>query len=118
MEPIGIPLTKVLFSKEVMEDFGSAVYYKLARLADIVGIAGENDEQKAKAFIAEIRRMNRDMKIVDKFDFIEDKDIPTMIQYAMKEANPVYPVPVIWGKKEYAAAIERIRKPAAEKAAE
>ena len=94
----------------VMEDFGPAVYKKLARLAAIVGIEGQTDEQKAKAFIAEIRRMNRDMNIIDKFDFIEDKDIPQMVQWAMKEANPIYPVPVIWGAEEFTAAINRIRK--------
>ena len=94
----------------VMEDFGPAVYYKLARLADIVGISGKDDAEKAKAFIAEIRRMNRDMNIIDKFDFIEDRDIPQMVQWAMKEANPIYPVPVIWGVDEFTAAIQRLRK--------
>lgn len=94
----------------VMEDFGSAVYYKLARLAELVGITGKDDEEKAKAFIAEIRRMNQDMNIIDKFDFIEDKDIPQMVKWAMKEANPIYPVPVIWGTKEFTDTIQRLRK--------
>ena len=94
----------------VMEDFGAAVYDKLARLAEIVGIQGLDDEEKAKAFIAEIRRMNRDMNIVDGFDFIEDKDIPQMVKWAMKEANPIYPVPVIWGTEAFTSAINRIRK--------
>jgi ribosomal protein S18 len=35
--------------------------------------------------------MNADMHIQDKFEFIEDKDIPQMIKWAMKEANPIYP---------------------------
>ncbi len=94
----------------VMEDFGPAVYYKLARLAELVGIPGKDDAEKAKAFIAEIRRMNRDMNIIDKFDFIEDRDIPQMVQWAMKEANPIYPVPVIWGIDEFTATIQRLRK--------
>ena len=93
----------------VMEDFGPAVYDKLARLAEIVDIQGRDDEEKARAFIGEIRRMNRDMKIIDKFDFIEDKDVPQMVAWAMKEANPIYPVPVIWGKDEFTHTISRIR---------
>ncbi|MEA5049500.1 MAG: iron-containing alcohol dehydrogenase [Eubacteriales bacterium] len=93
----------------VMEAFGPAVYYKLARLAEIVGIQGKDDEEKAKAFIREIRRMNTDMHIQDKFDFIEDKDIPQMIKWAMKEANPIYPVPVLWHEPEFQALISRIR---------
>lgn len=93
----------------VMEDFGPAVYNKLARLADIVGIQGRDDEEKAKAFIAEIRRMNKDMQIIDKFDFIDDGDIPQMIRWAMKEANPIYPVPVLWHEEEFQKTIARIR---------
>ena len=94
----------------VMEDFGPAVYYKLARLAEAVCINGKDDEEKAKAFIREIRRMNADMNIQDKFDFIKDEDIPQMIQWAMKEANPIYPVPVLWHEPEFTALIARIRK--------
>ena len=93
----------------VMEDFGPAVYYKLARLAEVVGIQGQDDEEKAKAFIREIRRMNRDMKIQDKFDFILDKDVPQMIKWAMKEANPIYPVPELWHEPEFERTIARIR---------
>ena len=93
----------------VMEDFGPAVYHKLSKLADLVGISGENEEAKAKAFIAEIRRMNRDMHIIEHFDFIKEEDIPQMIHWAMKEANPIYPVPVIWGEKEFRHTIDRVR---------
>lgn len=93
----------------VMEAFGPAVHYKLARLAEIVGIQGRDDEEKAKAFILQIRRMNADMKIPSKFDIIEDKDVPQMIKWAMKEANPLYPVPVLWHEPEFQALIARIR---------
>lgn len=100
----------------VMEDFGSAVYPKLARLADIVGIKGRDDGEKARAFIAEIRRMNRDMNIPEQIDCIKDKDIPQMIEWALKEANPVYPVPVIWDKEQMAKTINRLRKPVTQEA--
>ncbi len=93
----------------VMEDYGPAVYFKLARLAEIVGIQGRDDEEKAKAFILEIRRMNRDMKIQEKIDCIKDEDIPQMIRWAMKEANPIYPVPTLWNEKQFQKTIARIR---------
>lgn len=93
----------------VMEQFGPAVYFKLARLAEAVSINGKDDEEKAKAFLREIRRMNADMKIPDKFDFIQEKDIPQMIKWAMKEANPIYPVPVLWHAPEFRALIDRLR---------
>ena len=31
---------------------------------------------------------------------IKEEDIPLMVKRALAEGNPLYPVPVIWGKKE------------------
>ena len=53
------------------------------------------DEQKAKAFIEEIKRMNKEMNIPEKFDFIKEEDIPLLVKRALKEGNPGYPVPKI-----------------------
>lgn len=93
----------------VLEDFGEAVYKKLARLAEIVGISGADDGEKARAFIKEIRRMNKDMNIPDKLDCIKTEDIPQMVEWAMAEANPIYPVPVIWNAEQFTKTIERLR---------
>lgn len=93
----------------VLEDYGPAVYPKLARLAEIVGIDGRDDSEKARAFINAIRQLNKDMGINDKFDFIKDEDIPQMVKWALKEANPIYPVPVIWGEEQMTKTINRIR---------
>lgn len=112
----GVPhgLANAIILPYVMEDFGPAVYKKLAKLADIVGIQGSSEEDKAKKFILEIRRMNRDMKIVDQVDCIKDKDIPQMVEWALKEANPIYPVPVIWDAEQMTKTINRLRKPVTE----
>ena len=50
-------------------------------------------------WVDEIRAMNRRMNIPTGFDFIQEKDIPQMITWALAEANPVYPVPVVYDKK-------------------
>ena len=50
------------------------------------------------------------MGLPDRFDVIQDKDIDQMIAWAKKEANPLYPVPVVWGKKDFRRLIEAIRK--------
>ena len=92
----------------VLEDYGEAVYKRLARLAELVGIEGENDEQKAKAFIAEIRAMNKRMGLPERFDFIKDEDIPQMVAWALAEANPIYPVPVIYTAAHCADVIKLI----------
>ena len=40
------------------------------------------------------------MNIPTKFEGILEEDIPVMARYASKEANPLYPVPVLMDAKE------------------
>ena len=94
----------------VLEDYGAAAYPRLARLAGLVGLPGETKEARAKAFIAEIRAMNARMGIPDHFDTIREEDIPIMSKWASQEANPVYPVPVIYDEARFARVIERARR--------
>ena len=94
----------------VLEDYGAAAYSRLARLAGLVGLLGETKEARAKAFIAEIRAMNARMGIPDHFDTIREEDIPLMSKWASQEANPVYPVPVIYDEARFARVIERARR--------
>ena len=93
----------------VLEDYGAAAYSRLARLAGLVGLPGETKEARAKAFIAEIRAMNARMGIPDHFDTIREEDIPLMSKWASQEANPLYPVPVIYDEARFARVIERAR---------
>lgn len=93
----------------VLEDYGAAAYSRLACLAGLVGLPGETKETRAKAFIAEIRAMNARMGITDHFDTIREEDIPLMSKWASQEANPVYPVPVIYDEARFARVIERAR---------
>ena len=81
----------------VLEWYGPAAYKPLAKLADLINITNENMsiEEKAKTFILEIRRMNKAMNIPEKFDFIKEEDISTLVKRALKEGNPGYPVPKI-----------------------
>ena len=93
----------------VLEDYGEAVEEKLAHLAELTGVKFTGtDAEKARAFIDEIRAMNRRMNIPEGFDFIQEKDIPQMITWALAEANPVYPVPVVYDRKRCEKVIRRI----------
>ena len=93
----------------VLEDYGAAVWPKLAHLAELTGLCpAGSEEEKAKAFIAEVRAMNRRMEIPTGFDFIREKDIPQMILWALAEANPVYPVPVVYDEKRCEHVIRRV----------
>lgn len=95
----------------VLEDYGEAVYEKLAHMARVSGLAATElpDDEAAQLFIAHIRSLNKLMDIPTGFDFIKDEDIEQMITWALKEANPLYPVPVIYDRKRCRKVIERIR---------
>ena len=95
----------------VLEYFGESAYERLAKLADVAGITNQSqsNEEKAKLFIAKIKEMNKNMNIPEHFDFIEDKDIPTLIERALKEGNPLYPVPKIMDENDCREVILKIR---------
>ena len=105
----GVPhgLANAVLLPLVLEDYGKAACPRLARLAALVGLKGESEESLAEAFIAEIRAMNARMDIPDHFNCIRKEDIPLMATWAAQEANPVYPVPVIYDEARFARVIER-----------
>lgn len=86
----------------VLEKYGKAVYKKLAELAYVAGLCqySESDETKAKKFIQAIRDLNKFMGIPEKISVIKEMDIPVMANYAAREANPLYPVPVLMDEWE------------------
>ncbi len=94
----------------VLEWYGKSVYKPLAKLADLIEITKPEmtREEKAKLFISEIRRMNKVMNIPEKFDFIKEEDVPTIVSRALKEGNPGYPVPKIMNKKDCEAVIRSL----------
>lgn len=96
----------------VLEAFGRSVEKPLAQLANAAGIdvSGKTDGEAAKAFIAAIRGLNRSMGIPDAFGFIREEDIPQMTAWALAEANPWYPVPMVFGAAEVEAIIRQIIK--------
>ena len=103
-------LAMAVLLPHVMREFGTSAHKRLADLADVCGIEGRNEAEKANAFIAWIEETNAKMGLPDGFDVIRDEDIPQMIAWAGKEANPLYPVPVIWVEKDFRRLIKAIRK--------
>jgi len=94
-----------------LEYYGPKVYPRLARLADLTVLPnrGRTEEEKAHAFIAEIRRMNKAMKLQDKFDCIRDEDVDQIVKWALSEAHPMYQVPVLLNGDQLREIVSRIR---------
>lgn len=96
----------------VLDYFGESAYKRLAELADVAGVSGpaQGDREKAKRFIAAIRELNEKMNIPDGFEQIKDEDIPLIAERALKEGNPLYPVPKIMNLEECKALIKKLQK--------
>ena len=103
-------LAMAVLLPHVMREFGASAHKRLAELADVCGIGGENEAEKANAFIRWIEETNKKMGLPDSFDMIREEDIDQMIAWASKEANPLYPVPVVWSKKDFRRFIQSIRR--------
>ena len=107
----GMPhgLTMSIILPHVMRQFGPAVHKRLAQLADVIGIKGNTDAEKSDKFIAWIEDLNKKMDIPNKIEQIQEKDYDQIIQWASKEANPLYPVPVVWGKEDFVKLLNTIK---------
>lgn len=86
----------------VLEAYGPVINKKLKKLAIAAGVATkETEEDKAaKAFIQAVKDMKKRFNIGDTIDGIREEDIHKLSKYADKEANPLYPVPVLMNAKE------------------
>lgn len=107
----GVPhgLANAVILPFMLEQFGDSVYDSLSKLADIVGIQGATNEEKAKDFIAAIYGMNERMNIPKGFTQIKDEDIDTIVERAMKEAHPLYPVPRIFDKAKLTEIVKALQ---------
>ena len=86
----------------VLEAYGPAIHQKLSELAVAAGLSDENTpkEEAAGRFIDAIKAMKKRFKIGDTVSALRKEDIPKLARYADKEANPLYPVPVLMNAKE------------------
>lgn len=109
----GIPhgLANAVILPLVLEYYGSAAEKRLARLARESGAVepGLDDSAAAESFISLIRTMNQRLGIPSTLEGIQDPDIPLMVERALAEANPLYPVPLVLGATDLTRLFEIIR---------
>lgn len=86
----------------VLEAYGPCIHKKLYKLAIAAGVAEKDTpyEEAAANFIRAIKDMKERFHIGDTVKEIKEEDIPKLSHYADKEANPLYPVPVLMNAKE------------------
>ena len=85
----------------VLREYGKAIYKKLWKVARYCNLADKTTPYRegAQIIIDKIEAMNSALGIGNTIEEIRLEDLDTLAAFADKEANPFYPVPVIWDKK-------------------
>lgn len=86
----------------VLRKFGRKIYKKLWQMGVYANLFDKNTskEKGAKIFIEKIEELNLKMGIPTSIKEIEEKDIEALAKTAEHEANPLYPVPVLFTAKQ------------------
>ncbi len=86
----------------VLKAYGKAVYKKLWKMGVYVGLFNKSVSyfDGANLFIEKIEELNKKMNIPTKIDVLIDSDIAKLAVTAEHEANPLYPVPVLFTAKQ------------------
>lgn len=97
-------LANAIILPYVLRKFGRKIYKKLWHLGVIANLFDRNTsyEVGAKLFIQAIDDLNQAMNIGTAIPEIQEQDIPELAKTAEHEANPLYPVPVLWTTDELA----------------
>lgn len=81
----------------VLDAYGECIHKKLHHLAVAAGLVRKDAPyyEGARAFIYALQDMKKRYGIGNTIREIREEDIPALSHYADKEANPLYPVPVL-----------------------
>ena len=96
-------LANAVIMPHVLSKYGKAIHKKLWRMGVYAGLFSESTsvEDGANMFILKIASLNESMGIPTTITELQREDIPTLAAVAGKEANPLYPVPVIFDKSDF-----------------
>ncbi len=100
-------LANAILLPGVLRYYDSAVHARLAQLAGLVGIDAGSDEKNAAQFLEKIQALNASMCIPERVEQLRREDIPALARHADKEANPLYPVPVLLDAREIGQLMEQ-----------
>ena len=86
----------------VLKAYGKAVYKKLWKMGVYAGLFNKSVSYfyGANLFISKIEELNKQMNIPTKIEVLIEADIAKLAVTAEHEANPLYPVPVLFTAKQ------------------
>lgn len=94
----------------MLRAYGSAIDPQLARLASAAGLSapGMDEREAALAFIGGVEELKTRCGIGSAIPELRREDIPSLARHADREANPLYPVPVLMDAGELEKIYERL----------
>lgn len=95
----------------VLDKYGKSAHKKLAKLARIVGVAEQSDDNAlaAQKFVAAIFQLNQELSVPQSFSGkICSQDVAGLARHAEHEANPLYPVPQLWTTKDFEEILKKV----------
>ncbi len=93
-----------------LDEYKETIDHSLAKLAKMNGLATENtsSKQAADCFRNWVWDMNEKLGIPKKLSEIKSEHVSSIVSFADKEANPLYPVPKLMGKQELETMLKKI----------
>lgn len=95
-------LANAIILPYILKKYGKTIHKKLWKMGVFAGLFDKTTsyEEGAKIFIQKIEDMNKNMNIGTTIPEIKDEDISELAKTAEHEANPLYPVPVLYTAKD------------------
>ena len=99
---IGHGLANAVILPYALNSYGDTIANKLAKLSHICNFCSETTSNKkaAKIFLEKLTQLERQLNIPTHIAELKQEDIETLAKQADKEANPLYPVPLLMDNKE------------------
>jgi alcohol dehydrogenase class IV len=81
---------------------------RLAAMAELIGLEGGSEAERADRFIAAVRDLMAKLDISEKLDALRAEDIPSIARQALGEAHLNYPVPRYMSQSQCEALLQQI----------
>ncbi len=102
-------LANAVILPTVLREYGTAAHKKLYKIAVYCNLVNKDASyaEGAEAVISRIEQLNAEFSIPKTLG-IKKADIPALAAHADKEANPLYPVPVLWDRQKLQQVYEKV----------
>jgi len=103
-------LANAIILPKMLRWFGSSIEQKLADICDAAELADKNtsNKEKAEKVISTIESLNKTMAIPTVVKEIQNEHVSVIVEQAMSEAHPLYPVPKFMSNSDCEAVVRSL----------